>query len=77
MFPENLFNYFILTSQISEKSTRLTEKSKQTLYIFFHKTLRLQKCIKYQLGVKIYNKIFIPIQNTSYNAFKYEFKSIY
>ena len=29
MLPKNLSNYFILTSQISEKSTRLNEKSKK------------------------------------------------
>ena len=56
MLPKNLSNYFILTSQISEKSTRLNEKSKKTLHIPFYKTSRLQRCIKYQ-GVKIWNKI--------------------
>ena len=29
MLPKNLSNYFILTSQISEKNTRLNEKSKK------------------------------------------------
>ena len=38
MLPNNLSNYFILTSQISEKSTRLNEKSKKTLHIPFYKT---------------------------------------
>ena len=52
MLPKNLSNYFILTSQISEKNTRLNEKSKKTLHISFYKTSRLQRCIKYQ-GVKI------------------------
>ena len=44
MLPKNLSNYFILTSQISKKSTRLKEKSKN---IPFYKTSRLQRCIKY------------------------------
>ena len=35
MLPNNLSNYFILTSQISEKSTRLNKKSKKTLHISF------------------------------------------
>ena len=73
MLPNNLSNYFILTSQISEKSTRLNEKSKKILHIPFYKTSRLQRCIKYQ-GVKIWNKIPIQIQNASYSIFKYEFK---
>ena len=73
MLPNNLSNYFILTSQISEKSTRLNEKSKKTLHIPFYKTSRLQRCIKYQ-GVKIWNKIPIQIQNASFSIFKYEFK---
>ena len=71
MLPKNLSNYFILTSQISEKSTRLNEKSKKTLHIPFYKTSRLQRCIKYQ-GVKMWNEI--PIQIASYSVFKYEFK---
>ena len=54
----------ILTSQISEKSTRLNEKSKKILHIPFYKTSRLQRCMKYQ-GVKIWNKIPIQIQNAS------------
>ena len=66
MLPNNLSNYFILTSQISEKSTRLNEKSKKILHIPFYKTSRLQRCIKYQ-GVKIWNKIPIQIQNASYS----------
>ena len=69
MLPKNLSNYFILTSQISEKSTRLNEKSKKNFAYF----LRLQRCIKYQ-GVKIWNEIPIQIQNASYSVFKYEFK---
>ena len=73
MLPKNLSNYFILTSQISEKNIRLNEKSKKTLHIPFCKTLRLQRCIKYQ-GVKIWNKILILIQNASYRVFKCEFK---
>ena len=60
MLPKNLSNYFILTSQILEKNTRLNEKSKKTLHIPFHKTSRLQRCIKYQ-GVKIWNEILIQI----------------
>ena len=73
MLHKNLSNYFILTSQISEKSTRLNEKSKKTLHISFYKISRLQRCIKYQ-GVRIWNKILIQIQNASYSVFKYEFK---
>ena len=38
MLPKNLSNYFILTSQISKKSTRLNEKSKKTFHILFYKT---------------------------------------
>ena len=72
MLPNNLSNYFILTSQISEKSTRLNEKPKKTLHFSFYKTSRLQRCM-YQ-GVKIWNKIPIQIQNASYSIFKYEFK---
>ena len=56
MLSKNLSNYVILTSQISEKSTRLNEKSKKTLDIPFCKTSRLQRSIKYQ-GVKIWNEI--------------------
>ena len=70
MLPNNLSNYFTLTSQISEKSTRLNEISKKTLHIPFYKTSRLQRCIKYQ-GVKIWNEIPIQIQNASYSVFKY------
>ena len=75
MLPKNLSNYFILTSQISEKNTRLNEKSKKTLHISFCKTSRLQRCIrvKYQ-EVKIWNEIPILIQNASYRVFKYEVK---
>ena len=73
MLPKNLSNYFILTSQISKKSTRLNKKSKKNLHISFYKTLRLQRCIKYQ-GVKIWNEIPIQIQNTYYSVFKSEFK---
>ena len=69
MLPKNLSNYFILTSQISKKSTRLNKKSKKTLHIPFYKTSHLQRPIKYQ-GVKIWNEIPIQIQNTSYNVFK-------
>ena len=72
MLPKNLSNYFILTSHISEKSTRLNEKSKKTLHSPFYKTSRLHRCIKYQ-GVKIWNEISIQIQNASYSVFKYEF----
>ena len=73
MLPEDFFNYFALTSQISKKSTKLTEKSKKFLFIRYYKILQLQRCIKYQ-GVKIWNEIQIQIQNIFYNVFKYEFK---
>ena len=73
MLPKNLSNYLILTNQISEKNTRLNEKSQKTLHIPFYTTSRLQRCIKYQ-GVKIWNDIPIQIQNASYSVFKYEFK---
>ena len=73
MLPKNLSNYFILTSQISEKNTRLNENFKNTLHNPFYKTSQLQRCIKYQ-GVKIWNEIPIQIQNASYSVFKYEFK---
>ena len=75
MLPKNLSNYFILTSQISKKSTRLNKKYKNTLHITFYKTSRLQRCIEYQ-GVKIWNEIPIQIQNASYSVFKYEFTSV-
>ena len=73
MRPKILSNYSISTSQISEKSTRLNKKSKKTLHIPFYKTLRLQRCTKYQ-GVKIWSKIPFQTQNVSYSVFKYEFK---
>ena len=73
MLPKNLSNYFVLTSQISEKSTKLNEKFKKTLHISFYKTSQLQRCIKYQ-GVKVWNEIPIQIQNAFYSVFKYEFK---
>ena len=73
MLPKNLSNYFILTSQVSEKSTSLIEKSKKNLHIPFYKILRLQRRIKYQ-GVKIWNEISIQIQNASKSVFKYKFK---
>ena len=68
MLPKNLSNYFTLTSHISKKSTRLTKKSKKTLYISFYKASPLQRCIKYQ-EVKIWNEIPIQIQNTSLQCF--------
>ena len=74
MLPKNLSNYFILTSQISEKSTRLNEKSKKTLHISFYKTSRLQRCIKYQV-VKLWNEIPIQIQNASSVFFNMNLKS--
>ena len=68
-----IFKKCFLTSQISEKSTRLNEKSKKTLHISFYKTLRLQRCIKYQ-GVKYMEQNSHSNQNASYSVFKYEFK---
>ena len=64
--PSPLSNYFTLTSQVSHKSTRLTQTKKKLLYIPRYSTNRLQRCIKYQ-GVKIWNDIplafKIPRQN--------------
>ena len=45
MLLKNLSNYFVLSSQIWEKNTRLNEKSKKTLHIPFYKTSCLQKCM--------------------------------
>ena len=72
--PSPLSNYFTLTSQVSHRSTRLTQtKKKKLLYIPRYSTNRLQRCITYQ-GVKIWNDIPLDIQNSSSKLFKTKFK---
>ena len=71
--PSPLSNYFALTSQVSDRNTRLTQTKKKLLYIPRYSTNRLQRCIKYQ-RVKIWNDIPLDIQNSSSKLFKTKFK---
>ena len=67
--PYTLSNYFIESSNISQKTTRNVWKGSKNLYIPQYSNARLQRCIKYQ-GVKIWNEIPREIQNTSTITFK-------
>ena len=71
--PASLSDYFILTSEVSQKNTRSTQPRRNCLYIPRYASNRMQKCIRFQ-GVKIWNGIPSDIQNSSYNSFKIRFK---
>ena len=71
--PTSLSDYFILTSEVSQKNTRSTQPRRNCLYIPRYASNRMQKYIRFQ-GVKIWNDIPSNIQNSSYNSFKIRFK---
>ena len=59
--PNVFSNYFTLSSNISQKTTRSTYAQAKRLYTLRYKIHRLQRCIKYE-GAETWNGTISPIK---------------